>query len=155
MKFLVTPELGRLAKWLRILGFDAAYTSKANFSFLLIQALRDRRVILTRNARFIHKARVTRCVHVHGDSPEKQLGQVCRELHIKPDEQAMFSRCIICNTELCGVEKQKIKDRVPEYVYQTQDTFFTCPLCGRVYWQGTHWGNVARILKGIENGIHS
>jgi len=90
MKFILTPELGRLAKWLRILGFDAVYSSQVRFSSLLVDALRDNRVILTRNAHFINKARMTRSIHVKSDQTEQQLKQVFKELHIKPDKEMMF-----------------------------------------------------------------
>ena len=154
MKFILTPELGRLAKWLRILGFDAAYSSQVNFSALLVQALRDNRIIITRNAHFINRARVTRFVHVYSDSPDQQLKQVLQQLKIKPDEEMMFSRCIICNTQLCGIDKKQAKDRVPDYVFKTQDDFLTCPCCERIYWQGTHWGNVSKALKEIDDGAY-
>jgi uncharacterized protein with PIN domain len=153
MKFILTPELGRLAKWLRILGFDAAYFPQVNFAFLLVQALRDNRIILTRNSRFINKVRMTRFVHVNSDHPVEQLKQVCKELDIKPNEDAMFSRCIICNTQLRQVNKQEVQDRVPKYVFNTQDDFFACSCCQRVYWQGTHWGNVAQILGVITESL--
>ena len=155
MRFILTPELGRLAKWLRILGFDTVYSSQTNFSCLLVEALRDNRIIITRNSRFVNKARVTRLVHVKSDSPTEQLKQVFKELSIKPDAEMMFSRCIICNTELSEIDKPKVKDKVPEYVFNTQEDFLICPCCRRIYWQGTHWGNVAKTLKEIDNGIYS
>jgi hypothetical protein len=149
MRFILTPELGRLAKWLRILGFDTIYFS-GNFSSLLIQALRDNRIIVTRNSRLVSKARAVRVVDIKDDDVNEQLKQVLKELNIKPDEDAMFSRCLICNTELNGIDKQKVKDKVPEYVFKTQEEFFTCPRCQRIYWSGTHWGNVTTIIKELQ-----
>ncbi len=145
----MTPELGRLAKWLRILGFDAVYYP-GNFSSLLIQALRDKRIILTRNSRLINKARGVKLVQVKSDEVNQQLKQVLKDLDIKLDKDAMFSRCLICNTELQQIEKQKIKHKVPEYVFKTQDEFFTCALCQRIYWAGTHWGNIEKTLDEIK-----
>ena len=98
---------------------------------------------------------MTRFVHVHSDSPNQQLKQVFKELNIKPDEDMMFSRCIICNTELSEIDKPQVRDKVPEYVFKTQDDFLTCPSCLRIYWQGTHWGNVTKTLKEIDNGVYS
>jgi hypothetical protein len=149
MKFILSPELGRLTKWLRILGFDAVYFTQPNFPALLIQALRDSRIILTRNSRFIDKARAAKCVHIKNDNVQEQLKQVLKELNIKPEPDEMFSRCLICNVELDGVDKQQVRDRVPEYVFKTQDEFLTCPSCQRIYWSGTHWGNVSHILEEI------
>lgn len=153
MRFILTPELGRLAKWLRILGFDAVYFSQPDFPSLLIQALRDNRIILTRNMRFIDKARAARAIHIKSDKVNQQLKQVLDDLNIKPDPEKMFSRCIICNAELNEIDKQLVKDEVPEYVFKTQDRFVTCTLCRRIYWQGTHWGNVAQILKEIRVSV--
>jgi len=149
MKFILTPELGRLAKWLRILGFDAAYFPQINFSSLLIQALRDNRIILTRNSRFINMATGAKLVHIKNDEVNHQLKQVLKELDIKLDKDTMFSRCLICNVELNEVDKQQVKNKVPEYVFKTQDEFFTCPSCQRIYWSGTHWGNISQALEGI------
>jgi uncharacterized protein with PIN domain len=95
---------------------------------------------------------MTRFVHVKSDQPQQQLKQVVKELNIKPDEDRMFSRCIICNTELHEIDKHKVADKVPAYVFKTQDCFLTCPSCLRIYWQGTHWGNVSRTLERIIEG---
>ena len=149
MKFILTPELGRLAKWLRILGFDAAYYTQINFAALLIQALRDSRVILTRNARFIAKARAVRLVCIKSEQVKQQLKQVLGELSIEPDRETMFTRCLICNEQLEQIDKQRIRQEIPAYVFKTQDEFLTCPSCRRIYWSGTHWGNVAQILEEI------
>lgn len=152
-QFILTPELGRLAKWLRILGFDAVYFPRPNFPALLIQALRDSRVILTRNSRFIDKARAAKSLQIKSEQVSRQLKQVLKDLNIKPEPGKMFSRCIICNTELRGIEKQQVADKVPEYVFKTQEEFFTCSSCRRIYWPGTHWGNVNKTLKEISDEL--
>ncbi|MFH1457637.1 MAG: Mut7-C RNAse domain-containing protein [Candidatus Omnitrophota bacterium] len=148
MKFLLTRELGRLAKWLRILGLDASYVVESNLSSLIIQALRDNRIILTRNHR-LPESRGIRIVLLKAQTLKEQLQEVLKTLDISLEPALMFSRCTICNEELAAVEKEKIKDKVPEYVYKTQEDFMSCPKCNRTYWQGTHWGNVAQTLKKI------
>jgi uncharacterized protein with PIN domain len=148
MKFLLTKELGRLAKWLRILGFDTEYFSQDNLSSLMIQALRDERVILTRNQRLARPTGV-KITRIKAEKIKEQIAEVIKELHLQPDSETMFSRCIICNEELIEIEKEKIKDKVPEYVFKTQKDFITCPKCKRIYWQGTHWGNVTQVIKEI------
>ena len=153
MKFILTRELGRLAKWLRILGFDADYFNQDNISSLIIQALRDNRVILTRNHR-LPKSLGLKITTVQAERIKEQVAEVLKALQIKLSSDRMFTRCILCNEELVSVDKEKVKDRVPEYVFKTQENFVSCPKCNRVYWQGTHWGNVSQTLKEI-NGIHS
>lgn len=149
MKFLLTKELGRLVKWLRILGFDAEYYKESNFSTLIIQALRDERIILTRNHR-LPEARGVKIVLIKAENIREQITELLKELDIKPDPEAMFTRCIICNEELQSIAKEEIKDKVPEYVFKTQENFITCPKCSRIYWQGTHWGNVLQTLQEIK-----
>ena len=148
MKFILTRELGRLAKWLRILGFDTEYFKEANISSLIIQALRENRVIITRNHRLPRSAGL-RIVLIKEEKLKEQLREVLKALEISLDSVLMFSRCIICNEELVEIAKDQIKDRVPEYVFNTQKDFISCPKCERIYWQGTHWGNVETILKEI------
>jgi uncharacterized protein with PIN domain len=148
MKLLLTRELGRLSKWLRILGFDAEYFKEDNASSLIIQALRDDRIILTRNQR-LPQAHGIKIILIKQERIKAQLSEVLKALQVQPDSEIMFSRCIICNVELAEIEKEEIKDRVPEYVFRTQEDFITCPKCKRIYWQGTHWGNVQNMLKEI------
>ena len=146
MKFLLTKELGRLSKWLRILGFDASYFTQDKTSSLIIQALREDRVILTRNHR-LPKSCGAKIIIIQTETIREQLAEVLKTLKIEPNSDMMFSRCIICNEELAEVDKPKVQNKVPGYVFETQDRFITCLKCGRIYWQGTHWGNVSKILN--------
>jgi uncharacterized protein with PIN domain len=148
VKLILTKELGRLAKWLRILGFDAEYFNEDKPASLIIQALRDERTILTRNHR-LPQVRGVKIVFIQNEKIKEQVGETLKKLNLKPDSAAMFTRCIICNAELVVITKEKIKDKVPEYVFKTQEHFLTCPKCSRIYWQGTHWGNVAKTLEDI------
>jgi hypothetical protein len=149
MKFLLTKELGRLSKWLRILGFDAEYFSENKASSLIIKALREDRAIITRNHR-LPASRGVRIITIESEKLAEQIPEVLGALKIKPEQAAMFTRCIICNVELVEVEKEKIKDKVPDYVYETQGDFIACPKCQRIYWQGTHWGNVQKTLDELK-----
>lgn len=148
VKLLLTKELGRLAKWLRILGYDAEYFRGNNPASLIIQALRQERIILTRNHR-LPASRGIKIITLKEQNLKAQLVEVLRELRLKPQAEQMFCRCTICNKELVSIDKNKIKEKVPEYVYNTQENFFVCTVCNRIYWQGTHWGNVAKIIKEI------
>jgi hypothetical protein len=148
MKFILTRELGRLAKWLRLLGFDAVYFNQDNLSSLIIQALRDERIILTRNHK-LHRRAAVKVILVQAEKIKEQVPEVLRKLDIRLSSDMMFSRCIICNEELVDIDKEQIRDRVPEYVFRTQANFIRCPQCRRIYWQGTHWGNVQAALKEI------
>lgn len=150
MKFLATAELGRLCKWLRILGYDCEYVTETNLVALTIKSLQEDRIILTRNIRLGARAGY-RVVHIKGDHVKDQLGQVVDVLKIEPRQEAMFTRCIICNLALDSIEKRETQGKVPSFVYETNDKFVKCGKCGRIYWQGTHWGNVREYLDGIHS----
>lgn len=149
MKFLASRELGRLAKWLRILGFDTAYFKEDNKSSFIISALRDDRVVLTRN-KILLKDRALKTVFIESEKITEQLKQIKGDFNIEFNSKDMFTRCILCNTALSKVTKDQIISKVPQYVFETQEEFSRCQQCGRIYWQGTHWGNVAEIMKEIQ-----
>lgn len=151
MKFIVTQELGRLAKWLRILGFDTIYFNKDDNARLVLISLRENRVILTRNSRMSHFSGI-RMVCLKDDFFENQLKQVIDVFRLKIKKGKMFTICVDCNTTLKRIAKKDIKDKVPEYVYKTQKIFMKCPKCNKVFWQGTHWALAEKFLK---NGFYS
>jgi len=146
MKFVVLNELGRLVRWLRILGFDTAYFPKHDKATLAMISLKEDRVILTRDTR-ISKYGGYRTFRVDSDSYKEQVKQVIEGLNLKIDEDKLFTRCVVCNAEIEAIDKNEVKDKVPEYVFQTQEYFSKCPKCERIYWRGTHWGNTKKILK--------
>ena len=150
MKFLATIELGRLCKWLRILGYDCEYFTENSLVSLTIKSLQEDRVILTRNVRLSTRAGY-KAVHIKSDFVKEQLRQVLDDLRLGPDEETMFRRCTICNLLLGPIEKKEAKDKVPEFVYETNEDFVRCPECRRIYWHGTHWGNVREYLDGIRS----
>jgi len=145
VKFILTKEVGRLCKWLRILGFDAEYFSEDNLATLIIKALKENRIIVTRKK----KIDDLKVIRVYANDVKEQLKEVLTQLELKPDEDKMFTRCVICNKTLEKVEKEEVKEKVPLYVYQTQNEFYQCPSCQRIYWQGTHWGNVKKIIQDL------
>jgi len=146
MKFLVDFMLGRLCRWLRLLGYDASYFVSGKKSNLIYQSLKDGRIILTRDHR-LSKKKAIRLVVIDSDELEEQLKQVFSELNIEIDPEMMFTRCLICNESLEEIEKEKVKDKVPSYVFQTQEEFSYCPNCQKVYWKGTHWDLANQALE--------
>jgi len=151
MNFLLTKELGRLAKWLRIMGFDAEYYRGDNSGSLVIQALREERIIISRNHR-LPKQSGARIIFLNAEKIKAQLIEVLKALRLELDSGKMFTRCILCNKQLQLISKEEIKDKVPAYVFGTQQAFNRCPQCRRVYWAGTHWGNAREILETLGVG---
>jgi uncharacterized protein with PIN domain len=145
-KFIVTQELGKLAKWLRILGYDCVYYDKKEIPDLIIQALRDKRILLARSPS-LEKYKGIREVTIKSDHVEEQVEQVIRALGLVLDEGKLFQRCVECNSPLEDLPKEKAKEKVPDYVFQTQEQFKRCPKCDKIFWKGTHWDMVGKWLE--------
>jgi len=153
MKFLCDDNLGKLAKWLRILGYDTLFFDPIGDGELVSRALKENRVVLSRDT---HLSRFKlklgeRLLLIKSDKPLEQLKQVMEHFKLKPEKNLLFSRCLICNQVLERVEKEMIKDRLYPYVYQTQNNFVHCPQCDRIFWPATH---VEKMMKTLsERGI--
>jgi len=147
MKFLLTDELGRLARWLRLMGYDAAQQAAEPLAALYCRAHSENRVVVTRHRR-IGASCLFRVVQLTGTALEEQLAQLVRELAWRPAADR-FTRCDRCNVPLESVEKSTIESRVPPYVYRTQERFTTCPSCRRIYWAATHCDRVQRLFERL------
>ncbi len=145
MKFLADMMLGRLATWLRLLGYDTAFLPQADDPELARRARAEDRILLTRDVELTRR-RGVRSILIASEQVEEQLQQLARELHLTA--RMAFSRCAVCNVPLEQVTKSAVKGSVPPYVFQTQTQFRRCPQCHRVYWRGTHW---ARMLAQMED----
>jgi len=146
MKFILTKDLGRLARWLRILGFDTVYYTGDKIGELVIKALGEDRFLLTR-AKRRPQALTGKKLVVTSPVLGEQLEEVILKLNLCLDESKMFTRCTICNGRLQKAGKTSVRKSVPPHVYGVQQIFFKCPDCGKVYWQGSHWGNVKAVIK--------
>jgi uncharacterized protein with PIN domain len=145
MKFLADNMLGRLATWLRLLGYDTAYLPTADDHELARVARAEDRILLTRDVELTRR-RGVRYLLIESEKVSEQLRQVFPEFHLTA--RAAFSRCAECNVVLESVSKDQVREQVPPYVLQTQTRFLRCHRCGKVYWRGTHW---ARIVAQIED----
>jgi uncharacterized protein with PIN domain len=145
MKFLADNMLGRLVTWLRLLGYDTVYIPHADDAQLARLARAEDRVLLTRDVELTRR-RGLRYLLIESERVEAQVQQVFRAFNLSANEA--FSRCAECNLPLESVDKESVRERVPPYVFQTQDRFRRCSQCERVYWRGTHW---ARIVAQIED----
>jgi len=145
-KFIATVELGRLARWLRLLGYDSVYFREGEKKDLIIKSLRENRVILTRDSG-MSRYSGTKMIHIKNDLVEDQIAQVLKQMRLKVDKDNIFTRCVICNSNIEKIEKEKVKNRVPPYVFKTQESFLICPGCEKIYWKGTHWKLANNFLK--------
>jgi len=135
--------LGRLTKWLRILGFDTAYDPALDDHALLRLARAEGRILLTCDRELAHR-HGARSFLIESTDLLSQLREVINGLHLGLD--AAFSRCPVCNTPLATLEREAVRDRVPPHVLETNTEFRHCPHCNHVYWPGTHR---ARMLETL------
>lgn len=129
--------LGKLAKWLKILGFDAVFFSKIEDKNLLELAEEEGRILLTRDNGLMEKARYIRALFIKSEDWWVQLGQVLDEFGLRGQVKP-HSRCIECNMSLKDLSKARAKNLVTPYVLEHAVVFALCPGCGRVFWRGTH-----------------
>lgn len=145
LRLLADGMLGRLARWLRLLGYDTAYEANADDLDLARRARAEGRVLLTRD-RALAGRRGLRTLLIASEHLEEQVHQVRQALG--PPPSPALSRCSLCNLPLMPVEPDEIADRVPPYVLQTQERFSRCPGCDRVYWAGTHVTHMRQQMSG-------
>jgi len=145
VKFLVDHMLGKLAKYLRFMGYDTYYPSGNLSDNALIQiAKEERRIIITRDKELASRSNG---FLVKSDCYEKQLREVIEHFHLNADK--LLSRCSVCNEPLVPVKKEEVKNKVPPYVYEHNDQFYICPKCHRIYWYGTHTERIERKIRKI------
>lgn len=150
LRFIADSMLGRLARWLRILGHDVVYEPSISDDGLIARALQEQRIILTMDRELSQRESARNCLLVNSDNYKEQLKQVIARYNIDCKSH-IFTRCLLCNEILDSIEKEKIKDNVPSYVYSTHNEFDICPQCHRVYWSGTHRVKILKNLDEILN----
>jgi uncharacterized protein with PIN domain len=147
--FIVDQMLGEMARWLRLLGYDAHYSKDLNDDELIEYSKRENRVLLTCDQK-LHSRAVRKGAHSFLLKPENLVNRLALlartygiELRVNPDD----SRCPICNGEICRVDDMtKLTGRVPSKVLDTKKEFWVCSKCGQVYWVGGHWKNIERTV---------
>jgi uncharacterized protein len=146
-RLLVDAMLGRLARWLRLMGYDAAYWRDGSDLDLIRQACAEQRLIVTRDHQLAFR-RGVRAVLVASESLDEQITEMrailASRTQAAPDP---FTRCPECNGKLHDLSREGARELVPPYVWHTQPAFRRCPDCGRVYWRGTHWPGMQSRLE--------
>jgi uncharacterized protein len=146
-RFAADRNLGKLAKWLRILGYDTFYDRGTVDRNFLRRAAEDGRIALTRRRDLASIAHPGSLVVVESDRVEAQMGEVLKKVGREPDPSLRMTRCLHCNAPLEEIAKASVEELVPAYVYGTSTQFRKCPRCGKIFWPGTHTRHVQERLK--------
>jgi len=144
-RFLLDAMLGRLARWLRILGYDAAWEEHISDEALVRRGLEEERIILTRDRRLQTQWSVSGIRQVQAEAPMAQLAEVVAAFDLLPGARPL-SRCSRCNSELQEASAREARGRVPEAILRRFDRFRRCPSCARIYWEGSHAARIRGVL---------
>ncbi len=144
--FAVEHTLGRLGKWLRLLGFDALFETECPPGGFITRCGTGR-TLLTRTRRVAQAHAALHPVFIRSNDPFVQVAEVVHALGLTGGDFRPFSRCLRCNVPIEVLAREAARGAVPDYVWETQPSFSGCPRCRRVYWRGTH---TARSLERIE-----
>jgi uncharacterized protein len=150
-KFIVDQNVGKLAKLLRLLGYDTIFFTGETDTQMVNIAMAERRIILTRDTHVLERRLITsgrvKAVLINSDNIEGQIRQVVNELHL--DSFQPFTLCLEDNQLLVPRTREEVKNRVPPYVWKTQKEYVECPVCHRIYWKGTHWDAMTDRLEKL------
>jgi uncharacterized protein with PIN domain len=148
--FVVDDHLGKLARYLRMLGFDACYKNNYPRDKLVEISLNEKRTILTKNKTILKRSDITRGYFVRNVVIVNQVKEIIRRFDLQKDINE-FTRCLDCNRLLQPVAKEIIIDQIPPKVAEWQDTFLRCSICNKIYWQGTHHQKMNSFIQTIKN----
>ncbi|MBT4504294.1 MAG: Mut7-C ubiquitin/RNAse domain-containing protein [Gemmatimonadetes bacterium] len=147
-RFILDVHLGKLARYLRLLGFDSLYRNDFDDAEIVAISLSERRIILTRDKGILKTGAVTHGYWLREVRPKAQLREVVKALDLGRSTKP-FTRCMVCNVELSRVEKREIVDQLPERVRENQDTFARCSGCHRIFWAGSHYERLQELVQEL------
>jgi uncharacterized protein with PIN domain len=150
MKFLCDRMLGTLAKWLRIYGFDTYYaTSDISDDKLLNIAKKENLVLITRDKNLVYRARrqIINFIEIKSTDLDEQLSTVLKGCAISEDN--VLTRCLLCNSTLNDIDKKEVKDNVSERVFNSNEKFWFCNKCKKIYWKGSHYDKMLEKMNSI------
>ena len=146
--FIADTHLGKLAGYLRMLGFDTLYRQDYADQEIAETAAMEERIVLTRDRGLLKRNLVTHGLYIHATRPRQQVIEVVQRLQLTALTQP-FTRCLACNHLLEEVDKQQIADRLPPDTEKYYDTFQQCPGCGRIYWKGSHYEKMQKFIEEV------
>jgi uncharacterized protein with PIN domain len=149
-KFVADVHLGRLTRYLIMMGFDVYYKNDLSDEEIVKISLKERRAILTRDIGILKRTEVTHAYFIRTDKVEKQTEEVIIRFDLQ-NEIKEFSRCLECNELLKSIKKETIIEQLPPKVSQTHNEFYQCPSCKKIYWKGTHYQRMLSFIQSLKN----
>jgi len=148
--------LGKLTRWLRMLGHDVEYSSKLDDAQLIMVAKKERRILLTRDLELYQQATAkgVNAVYLEGKTEAEKLAYLAKRFKIKLEIDMATSRCTKCNTQVKPISKEKAADRIEKSTFSYYNDFWECPKCGQVYWQGAHWTRIRKTLEAAKESLN-
>jgi uncharacterized protein with PIN domain len=151
IRFVVDVNLGKLAKKLRLLGFDTYYRNDLNDDEIVKISIAEKRIILTRDFGILKYGNVTHGTWIRSDDPKIQLNEVIERLQLK-NLFKPFTRCSQCNGQLKRINKELLKNRIPNDTLSYYKTFWECNGCRQIYWEGSHFDKIIDWIEKKRGG---
>ena len=149
MKFIADGMLGKLTRWLRMLGQDVMYSNQFEDEELIMTANNEHRVLLTRDLELYQRAiaKGIDAFYVEGQTEAEKLAELAKRFVFPLEIDLKRSRCPRCNTKIQPTPKEKLVGKVEKHTFTYYDEFWKCPKCGHIYWQGAHWEGIRATLE--------
>lgn len=153
MRFVADGMLGKLARWLRMLGQDVEYFKQLNDSELLKVARVENRILLTRDFELYQRAAIKGidAYYLEGKTEPEKLAELATRFRIQLRVDMERSRCPVCNTKIEPVSKEQLAGKIETNTFAFYDAFWKCPKCGKVYWEGAHWTKIGDTIEKAES----
>ena len=141
--------LGKLTRWLRMLGHNVKYSNKLDDAQLIMIAEKETRILLTRDLQLYQQATAkgVDAFYLEGKTETEKLAETAKRFKIKLEMDMTMSRCPKCNAQVKTISKEKVADRVDKSTFAYRNEFWECPKCGQIYWQGAHWTRIRETLE--------
>ncbi|MBX5321554.1 MAG: Mut7-C RNAse domain-containing protein [Candidatus Bathyarchaeota archaeon] len=149
MKFIADGMLGKLTRWLRMLGYNVKYSNRLDDSQLMAIAKKERRILLTRDLELYQQAiaKGVQAFFVNGQTEAEKLAKIAQKFGINLEINMATSRCPKCNAKVKPIPKENVKGKVEDSTFNFYNEFWECPKCSQIYWQGAHWKRIRKTLE--------
>lgn len=155
MRFVVDGMLGKLTRWMRILGHDVKYSNDFDDAQLIAIAKKERRALLTRDFELYQQAiaKGVEAFYLEGKNEAERLALLAKRFGISLSVDMETSRCPKCNAQVKPVSKEKVSGEIKKSTFAHYNEFWKCPKCGQIYWQGAHWTKIEKTLEVAKENL--